>query len=99
MPGTICKLFIGILLTPDIKLLLQKNSEWKKHQIVAKPDMLKVIPYDTKEYLGLYFKGDNIPWDEIASKSDLIRASLERFLPDVRSDKLKIMLFNQLMFT
>ena len=99
MPGTICKLFIGIILTPDLKHLLEKNLEWKRQQIIAGPDRLIIIPYDLKEYLGIYFEGDKIPWDEIASKTDLIRAALELFFPEVRTDKLKIILFNQLMFT
>lgn len=99
MTGTICKLFIGILLTPDLKLLLEKNSDWKKHRIVAGPEMLRITPYNSKEYLGIYFEGDNIPWDEIASKTNLVRTSLDIFFPDVRTDKLKIMLFNQLMLT
>ncbi len=99
MPGTIYKLFMGVLLTPDLKLLLQKSFEWKKHQIIAGPDTLRVIPYDHKEYLGIYFDGDNIPWDEIASKSEKIRDSLEIFFPDLRTDKLKIILFNQMMFS
>ncbi len=91
------RLFIGILLTPDKEYSLDRNIVWKRYCLEHGNDNNRIQKnrFQQKIYLGSYFDDDRIPWPDLASKRNEILKSVEQFFPDVRTDKIKIVLFNQ----
>jgi hypothetical protein len=91
------RLFIGILLTPDKEHSLERNIAWKRYCLEHgnTPHRLQKTPYRQKIYLGSYFDSDRIPWSDLASRHKEILKGIEQFFPDIRTDKLKIVVFNQ----
>jgi hypothetical protein len=91
------RLFIGIPLTPDKEYNLDRNIVWKRYCIEYGNDNTRIVKtrFRQKIYLGCYFDGDRIPWSDLASKRNEILNSIEQFFPNVRTDKIKIVLFNQ----
>lgn len=99
--GTANRLFIGVLLSPDLEHQLERSILWKRYCLEEGHEEARILkaPYKQKGYLGCYFSDDRIPWPELALRNSRIRTKLEEFFPEIQTDKLKIVLFNQLMLT
>lgn len=101
MNKTVNKLFVGVLLTPDMQYHLEKNPHWKRHRIMkdVSKTKIQVIPYDRKEYLGSYFEDDIISWPALSLMQAELIDCMEQFFPALRLDKKKIVIFNQMLIS
>jgi hypothetical protein len=79
------KLFIGIRVTPDLKIRLGDLS--------AKG--LQLIPFGGKEYIGAYIESPFPTVQELRCQGGQFIESLQKHLPDLRTDTLPIVVFPQ----
>lgn len=78
------KLFLGTRVTPDLKVHLtdQQDTCWT------------LIPFEGKEYVGIYV--DTVPTvRHMRALCEEFMGSLQKCLPDLRTDTLPIVVFPQ----
>lgn len=80
------KFFVGTRLTPDLK------GEWNGIQ----QGSFQQILHEGKEYLGLYLSSSSPTLGEIRTTVDHFATSLQKCCPELRVDKLSILIFPQL---
>lgn len=80
------KIFIGTRLTPDLKARLYSFEG----------QIFKFVPFDGKEYLGSYVDSTFPTLCEIKNLSHELMETLQKYLPDMRTDTLPLVVFPQL---
>lgn len=95
--GITTRLFIGCLLTSEIKMYLSGSSEWKTAQI-EKTHLLE-CRFEDKDYLGLFLEGDTPDLSEIQAIETKIREKLEVFCPALSLDTVHLILFPQVFIS
>lgn len=81
------KFFIGIRLTPDLKIALSHLDETP----------LALIPHESREYLGLYVNEPTPTLRHLHTQLTQLHHHLKHALPDVRTDHLATLVFPLLM--
>ena len=84
------KIFIGIQLTPELRMHLNKSTLWKQAQFDSP---LKEIQASGKDYLGLHIHEDIVSLEVIKKLEASIRNQLE---PYCNVDKFPIQIFSQI---
>jgi hypothetical protein len=79
------KLFVGTRLTPELKFHL--GSDFAP---------MSCIPYDGKEYLGVYLESEHPTVREIRAATDAFLLKLQEHCPEHRVDNLPVVVFPQL---
>ena len=79
------KLFMGTRITPDLKMRLGDLSEKK----------LQLIPFEGREYIGTYLEIRMPTIQELRAHHLLFIESLQKYLPDLRTDTLPVVVFPQ----
>lgn len=79
------KLFVGTRLTPELKARIGNLPE----------EGFQPIPYEGKEYIGIYLDTRHPTVQEIRHVSESFIEKLQTHLPDLRADTLSIVLFPQ----
>lgn len=79
------KLFLGTRLTPDLKMRLGKMEE----------KTLQLIPFEGKEYIGLYLNSTMPTLQELRKEHHHFMERLQKHLPDLRTDTLAVVVFPQ----
>ena len=80
------KLFIGTRLTPDLKARLEDCTE----------KSMQVIPFEGKEFVGSYVAVTNPTIKQLRHYHLLLAEMLQKYLPDLRTDNLPIVVFPQM---
>jgi len=95
------RIFIGILLTPDLLYQLEKNFEWKQYRILQGDNKAAIqkIPFQQKEYFGKYLEGNIVTWGELLSESNELKKNIFQFFPKLFDDKCNIVIFNQTLIS
>ena len=80
------KLFLGTRVTPDLKGRLSeaREAQWQ------------VIPFEGREYIGVYVETQHPTVKNMRSLCKEFTESLQKHLPDLRTDTLPIVVFPQL---
>lgn len=78
------KLFVGIRVTPDLKMRLSSVV-----------DGLQFIPFEGKEYVGTYLDATLPTLQQLRTQRTHLIESLQKFLPDLRTDTLPVVVFPQ----
>ncbi|MCH9624849.1 MAG: hypothetical protein S4CHLAM123_00100 [Chlamydiales bacterium] len=78
------KIFIGTRLTPELHTALSQTS-------------LQRIPFEGKEYLGLYLERQTPTVANLQHARKQLIESLQQNLPDVFADKLRVVVFPQVL--
>lgn len=92
------KLFVGCLISPEIRHLLRDSSAWKEKSIAwqSESNGLKEIRYENHEYFGKYIESKEVPLPKIKEIEQEIRAILDMHCPEVPTNKIKIVVFSHL---
>lgn len=92
------KIFIGVELTMDMKINLNRNPEWKQLTVVKDDtnENLLVVRYDDKEFVGKYIHSPMLTMEAVREQSKAVGTLLESFLPEYNIDALKMNLFPQI---
>jgi hypothetical protein len=79
------KLFMGTRMVPDLKPCLY-------YQIGTE---LQLIPFQGKEYLGYYLQEEWLTLEQLRNHCRQFIDQMQKNLPDVRADKLPVVVFPQ----
>lgn len=93
------KLFIGISITPDLKLQLSQSSAWKEAKIVNSTDPFYLIEtnFHNKTYIGLFSSEQQLSLTQLKGIQQHIREQLHHYCPKFPGiDKLPLFIFPQL---
>lgn len=91
------KLFAGILITSEIKMHLNQNSEWKNAQISAfhGSDDLIEVRHGKNEYIGCYLK-ERILLTEVTTYEEMVAEKLISYCPRLPRTSCQLYIFSQL---
>lgn len=81
------KLFIGTRVTPDLKARL-----WE----VEMGAPFQFIPFEGKEYVGVYIDASLPTVRDLKHRGTQLMDTLQKCLPDLRTDNLPLVVFPQL---
>ena len=90
------KLFIGCLLTSEIRLYLLQNIAWKQAKIDPSNHPLLEIQHEGKEYLGMYLPSRSASLKELKKIEEETLAAISSFCPQLNQGPVKLYVFPQL---
>ncbi len=95
------RMFIGCLITSDLKLLLTKSHAWKEAQIVrsGKPGEFEEILYQNKTYFGVFAPESGITKSEISQAELELINKIKLYCPEYEIDKIKTFVFPQVFIS
>jgi hypothetical protein len=96
------KLFMGYLITSDIRMYLKQSSIWKEAKITETAisrDLLETH-FQNKDYIGKYLKQEHVTLKELRAYENSIFQSLLNYCAELSPEThLKIYLFPQVFIT
>lgn len=97
--GLTAKIFIGCEITHDLRNSMTKSSTWKQASITWKNQGggLEEIKKGDRSYLGCRSGEQHLSLDEFHHLAKTIKSILLAHCPDVDIEKLKIVLFPEIM--
>lgn len=90
------KIFIGIHLTPELRIHLNKSILWKQAQIGSLENSLKEIQAHGKYYLGYHIRQEPIQFDLLKKLEAEIRNNLSSYCLDINTDRIPVQVFSQI---
>lgn len=93
--GITFKLFAGFLVNSELKMYIKASSEWKEHQILQQPGKIQLVPFEKRDYIGIYLEPAEISVKEISQLEEQIKKTLEQFFPKCNLEALPFYLFTQ----
>lgn len=88
------RLFIGFLITPELKMELSRNARWKEAEITLQKNLEKVR-FDEKEYIGRYLDSLILPLKDLPAIEKTFYADFTSLFPEFKQDRLSLRLFSQ----
>lgn len=92
------KLFIGCLLTPEIKLFLEQSKLWQQQRI-GKNAPLTTIHFKNKEYIGTFISQKQPSLAELQKQETTIKTLLAEYCPEFNTDTINTKIFSQVFLT
>ncbi|MCB1136005.1 MAG: hypothetical protein KDK78_07035 [Chlamydiia bacterium] len=99
--GVQTKLFIGVALRPDIRMLLDQSPVWKRIRAVREEgtgDLIE-LSFQSRSYVGLFAGGEHCSIADLRSLSKHINNKLGSYSPDLDVDKLTLEVFPQVFIS
>lgn len=96
MSGQFAKIFLGCLLTSELKAHLNKSLAWKKEQPFS---LLKLIHHQNQDYFGYFLEQSEFSFEDIAHKEAEFYQLLAIYCPKIIAEKVKVLLFTELFLT
>lgn len=93
--GIHLKLFAGFSVTSELRMHINSSPEWKEHQIIEKGVGLTLIPFEGKNYLGIYIEPAIFSLDQINELEKILMSSLKQFFPKYQPKALNLYFFTQ----
>lgn len=95
--GIAFKLFVGFLVTSELRMHLKLSEKWKEHVIVQKyaPEDLQLVHFEEKDYFGYYQDPAYLQIRDVEKVELKIRDSLMELVPKYQPDSLMLYLFVQ----
>lgn len=94
------RLFIGCLITPELRLQLNQSVSWKQAKIgLPQQDDLVENHYNQKDYIGVFTNGDSISFSELQQTGNRVKESLKSYCPHFSSEKIRILVFSQIFIS
>lgn len=95
--GVTAKLFLGLPLTPDYKMLLNQSREWQDRASEAKPSGMKIniIDFRGKEYLGILID-DSITTNELKMSVLFCLDRFKLYFPAANIEGFRLTVFPQI---
>ncbi|MBA2727414.1 MAG: hypothetical protein H0U49_04495 [Parachlamydiaceae bacterium] len=93
------RLFAGILITSEIRMHLNQNTDWKNAQIAAfhGSDDLIEVRHGKNEYIGCYLEGQKIQHSELPKFEKLTTDKLLKYCPRLPKSSCRFYVFSQLL--
>ena len=91
------KLFVGTVLTREIRMLLNESHEWKQDQFISKK-LVEVHLHD-KNYIGHYSQDQQLSLTKLKEEKDTICKELALYCPEYDLDSFKFYIFPQIFIS
>lgn len=91
------RLFVGCLVTSELKLLLDNSHAWKQFQILQSQndDTLQLLRHEGKNYLGWLTESIEISIATIADYEIKLKELMTQYCSSYESEKVNIVVFPQ----
>lgn len=98
--GVTAKLFLGMLLTPDIKNALAHNHDWQAGAFLGSEEGRKliVVHYQNREYLGVHID-HSITLNELKIHLLFCIDQYKHYFPALSSESFKPTIFSQIFIS
>lgn len=93
--GLSYRIFMGLHLKPDLRLLLEQSATWKRIQ----PPPLTLLELQGKQYLGLLSDGDKISLDGLYSLKHAILQQIKDHCHDYDGDQAQFYVIPQVFLS
>lgn len=96
--GVQVKLFVGLLVSSEVRMHLNQSELWNQDQVVKSEDgqEMKVLRYQDKEYVGIMLEEKQLGLEELRSKENEVRDALMRYCPELGVEAMKVYVFPQI---
>lgn len=93
---TSTKLFLGCLLTSELKMHLNSNSEWQNSKTdSAEFSVLKEVLYENQKYIGFYLDEQKLTLETLKEHEEKLREQVHFYCQRLDCSKLKCFVFSQ----
>ena len=91
------KLFIGFLLTSEVKMHLNQSPTWKKSQVGRSDESSELIEvrYEDHDYIGRYLKESKILLNDLKQYEQITTQQLQSYCPKLPMTSFKFSVFPQ----
>lgn len=90
----VMQFFIGFNLTSDLKNHLLMSQHWRADQETHQKNLL-MIQNEKKEYVGRFLNMQNPSIQDLTAEGCTVSKWVEFYCPDLRSNKLSLIIFPQ----
>ncbi|MGK5595049.1 MAG: hypothetical protein ACSNEK_06805 [Parachlamydiaceae bacterium] len=91
------RLFVGVLITSEIRMHLNLSIKWKEAQILKEldPNRLTEVHFHHDNYAGKFLPHETFSLDELKLQEQEILAKLKGYCPKLGIEKIKLKIFPQ----
>jgi hypothetical protein len=95
------KIFIGTLLSHEIKRFLNQSSTWKEAKIVGQnlQSEWRELHFQNKDYFGKYIPESHISLPDLRTIENELKELIMKHYEDLPVDKIKVVIFPQMFVT
>ncbi|KIC74290.1 hypothetical protein DB42_BH00240 [Neochlamydia sp. EPS4] len=98
--GVNLKIFIGCLITSELRMHLNQSLLWKQNKIAPELNSaLREIHFQDKDYIGIYPTTDKISLMALKEIEKEILQLLTTYCPLLPTEKIKILIFSQVFIS
>lgn len=94
------RLFVGCVITSELKMLLNQSCLWKQAKITQSiKDDLQEVHFNQKDYIGFFLVEDQVPLSALKQIEIKILQTLKSYCPQISSEKIRIRVFSQVFIS
>lgn len=95
------KLFVGLLVSSEVRMHLNHSELWKQDQVVKSEDgrEMQVLRYQEKEYVGIMLNDRQLSLEALRTWEGEVRDALARYCPELGTEAMKVYVFPQLFLS
>lgn len=92
------KLFVGVMISPELRMHLSKSALWKEISIARGPssDDLIETPSNNETYLGTYVNNEAIPLHELREMASAVKQKIAAYCASLNIETLNLSVFPQI---
>ena len=90
------RLFIGCIISAELRLQLSQSIRWKQAKIVASTqEDLEETHYHEKDYIGRFLDYSPINLNDLRLTEAKVMQAIKNYCPEYACEKIKIVVFSQ----
>lgn len=94
------RLFVGCLMTSELRLQLDQSHEWKQAKIgPLEENNLVETHFHEKNYIGFFLVNNHVTLSELRQVEDKIFKALNAYCPQFASEKIRVLVFSQIFIS
>lgn len=93
--GYFFKLFLGYLITSELKMHLNQSSNWKEDKLSFLNE-LQETRFQEKDYVGYFIESPLISSYEISEEQQKLKKKLQHYCPKLNTEKQPVYIFSEL---
>lgn len=90
------KLFIGLLITSEVKMHLQNSPFWRNAKAMPNEEHLIEVRHRGKNYIGCYLKEEGIQLKDLKKMEIMVTTKIGAYLPQLSLSNDDCVVFPQL---
>ena len=92
-------IFLGSLVTAELRMHLNTSIKWKHANILhlADPAKLALIHFQGQDYIGCYRNNSALTLTQLKALEQQIQVTLRTYCPDLETEKMETFVFPQVL--